>query len=106
MLRAQDYYRHHVARVTKNRNKLWNDSKKEDYFNYISKGKEFYMLGYPESTTRFSKIKPFDCGVPGCPYCHEEKLKKRRFCINDATVSDFLDEWGVETPEEFLTNQF
>lgn len=109
MLRTQDYYRHHVARVTRNRNHLWNDVNRESYLGTQVEGKEgryIFRGGYPEVTTRFSKVKPLDCGVPGCPMCHADKLKKRRFSINDATVSEFLGEWGVLYPEEFLTNQF
>jgi hypothetical protein len=70
-------------------------------------GRITFVNGYPETTTRFDKKKPLDCGVPGCPMCHHDKIKKRRFVVNDAQVFEkIVEEWGVESPEEFLTNQF
>lgn len=109
MNRTQDYYRHHVERVTSNRNELWNDLFKDDYVRSQVEGKEgtyVFMNGYPETSTRFSKHKPLDCGIPGCVYCHDYKLKKRRFKLNDAEIQDILyQEWGTPVPEELPTVQ-
>lgn len=107
MNRTQDYYRHHVERVTSNRNEVWNSALREDYIrSKVEEDSYIFMGGYPETSTRFAKHKPLDCGVPGCPMCHSEKLKKRRFRLNDAEIQDILyHEWGTPVAEEIVTTQ-
>lgn len=109
MLRNQDYYRHQVDRVTRNRNQLLNSSLKDMYLSSLIPGREdriMFWRGYPETTTRFSKIKPFDCGVSGCVHCHHDKVKKRRFKLSDADIQEMLyEEWGTPVPEEAATIQ-
>lgn len=109
MSRPQDYLRHQVHRVTRNRNQLLNSSLKDMYLSSLVPGREdriTFWHGYPETTTRFSKVKPFDCGTPGCVHCHNDKIKKRRFKLSDAEIQDMLfHEWGTPEAEELVTIQ-
>lgn len=110
MQRTQDYYRHQVERVSVNRNQLLNSSLRESYLSSLVPGKEnriTFVHGYPETTTRYAKVKPFDCGISGCVHCHHDKIKKRRFKLSDADIQEMLyEEWGTPIPEEVATNQF
>lgn len=107
MSRSREHYIHHTERVTRNRNRIYNSTLRKYYLSSLVEGKAgrfTFPIGYPQDTTRFDKIHPMDCGTPGCYMCHADKLKKRRFVLNDAF--EVLGEWGVSSPEEFLTNQF
>lgn len=99
MNHTQDYYRHQVERVSSNRNEVWNSALRENYISSRVEGKEdsyIFMGGYPETSTRFAKHKPLDCGTSGCYMCHGDKVKKRRYKLNGAQIQEMLYyEWGT-----------
>lgn len=79
MERTQDYYRHQEQRVVANRN---------EFNNLFAIRKDWEV-----HDSRYAKRHPFDCGRPGCLWCHSEKeLEHRRFTLSPKELNQLLEE--------------